>query len=122
MAGNNVILSGAELVISSERARDAPGSACVARCLACRAESGLVGYEERVVAVWAMEHARQRGVEHSQFVVTTRQHWRAHPHRSAAPVPAPQTPPPPGGRAAHARPPAGVLGALARFRRRQSQS
>jgi hypothetical protein len=110
MAGN-VILRGAEFVIWGEYARGAQSSTYVAECLACRAESGLVGYEQRAAAVWAMEHARELGLDHSQFLVTTRHHWRAQPHEQPHHV---QAAPPPCGRAAHARPPTGgLLAALA---------
>jgi hypothetical protein len=100
----NVILRGAGLALHAERARGAAEAAYVAECLWCRAESGLVDYDVRPVAVWSIEHARRHGQDHGQFVVTTRQHWRVGriPIPTATPTPAPE--PVHSGPRPHARP------------------
>jgi hypothetical protein len=75
----NVILRGAELALHAERAPGAPEATYVAECLLCRAESGLIDYDPKPVAVWSMEHARYHGPDHGQFLLTTQSHWRVGP-------------------------------------------
>jgi hypothetical protein len=92
-----VVLRGAEYVLHAERAAGAPEAAYVAECLQCRAESGLVDYDPKPVAVWSIEHTRHYGLAHSQFLVTTQRHWRV------GPLPPPSPPAPAPCPRAHAR-------------------
>jgi hypothetical protein len=96
----HVILKGAEWMLSSERAAQAPDALYVAQCLVCRAESGLVDNDPKQAGVWAIEHARRSGREHCQFRVTSEKHWRVDPVAAAVgnrPQP-PVRPPLPRGR------------------------
>lgn len=81
MTGPEVILKGAEWVLSAERAEGAPDAIYGAECMTCEAESGLVDDDPKPVEVWALEHTRQHGLAHSQFLVTTQKHWRVDPLR-----------------------------------------
>lgn len=115
-----VILRGAELVLTADREWEAPRATYVAECLACGAESGLVDYELNSTAVWAIEHAREWGAEHGQFLVTTRNHWFVRRHRPAPPVAAvrpPQEDGPGHGRRRRGGVLAGVVGAFRRWAR-----
>jgi hypothetical protein len=94
----NVILRGADLALTAERAPGAPVATYVSRCLLCRAESGLVDYDLKPVAVWSIEHARYHGRDHGQFLVTSQQHWRVGPEPVAVAVSTARPP------ASHARP------------------
>jgi hypothetical protein len=95
----HIILRGAELALTAERAPGAAEALYVAECLLCRAESGLAAYDPKPVAVWSIEHTRHHDLNHCQFLVTTRQHWRVDPLLASAPEPArPPTP------RTHARP------------------
>lgn len=76
-----MILRGAELVLTADRDWEAPRATYVAQCLACGTESALVDYALNATAVWAMEHTRAWGLDHGQFLVTTRNHWFVRPHR-----------------------------------------
>jgi hypothetical protein len=96
-ATGHVVLRGAELVLSAERARGAADAGCVARCLVCRAESGMVLDDAKAAAVWALRHAHEHGLDHGQFLVVTRNHWRVSRRQ---PVPAAA---PPVARARHRR-------------------
>jgi hypothetical protein len=90
----NIILRGAEWVLTSERPQAAPDALYVVQCLICRAESGLVDNDPKRAGVWAMEHARRTGREHCQFRVTSQKHWRVDPVPPAV-VPTPMPTPRP---------------------------
>jgi hypothetical protein len=68
------ILKGSAWVLSAERAAGAPGAMYGVECLTCRAESGWVDNDPKPVEVWTIEHTRQHGPGHGQFLVTTQKH------------------------------------------------
>jgi hypothetical protein len=86
----HVILKGAYLALSAERAEGAPEAMYGVECLMCEAKSGLVDNDPKPVEVWALEHARTNGLSHGQFLVTTQRHWRVDPlHSVTGAVPQP---------------------------------
>jgi hypothetical protein len=77
-------------MLSAERAEGAPEAIYGAECLICEAQSGLADNDPKPVEVWALEHARHKGLSHGQFLVTTQKHWRVDSLRGvprAAPAP-----------------------------------
>ncbi|MGP4110028.1 DUF7848 domain-containing protein [Streptomyces sp. 4N509B] len=79
-------------MLCAERAEGAPAALCRAVCLTCGAESDLSWDDQKPVRVWALEHARARGLAHHQFRVTAHDYWRVDPLH--APVGAAPWPPP----------------------------
>jgi hypothetical protein len=85
----HIIRTSASWVLCAERAPGAPEATYVAECLHCRAGSGLIDYDPKPVEVWSIEHTRRHGLDHGQFVLTTRRHWRVGPHPPREPPPVP---------------------------------
>ncbi|WP_456112187.1 DUF7848 domain-containing protein [Streptomyces specialis] len=102
---SHAVIRGAEWVVSAERAECAPDGLYGARCLRCGAGSPLSDNDPKPVGMWALDHTRWLGLEHSQFVVTSQRHWRVDPALPVARVKRPDQARSP---RAHARPRGGL--------------
>jgi hypothetical protein len=105
----HTILKGAEWVLQAERAEGAPEAIYSVACLTCTAESGRFDNDPKPVSVWAINHTRQLGAAHCQFIVTTEKHWRVDRVRGGGgngerTMVLPRVHARPGARGGHARP------------------
>lgn len=79
MNSNRHIVEGAQWVVSVVRGVGSTESVYSAECITCAAPFSVVADDPHPAGVWSLEHVRQNGPAHTEFLVTKQECWRVDP-------------------------------------------